>query len=250
MADLRTVEARLADLAHHIEWPHADVASSVAQRLAQHAPPVRVRGWQAATAVTLVVVGTLLATPFGRRAVADLLGVVGIEIRFGDVLEVPEFAGLGLGDPVTLDAAVDTALHDALVPASPPDAVYRSDEPVPGRISMVWRGDPALAAAPGVSTLYIQFPSRVEEGVFSKRLGPDVQVEAVTVRGVRGFWISGAPHVLTFILPGGHVVGEQTRLAGNTLLWEEGGAAHRIELVGTLQEALARAEALVPAGDR
>jgi hypothetical protein len=73
-------------------------------------------------------------------------------------------------------------------------------------------------------------------------------VRAADIAGILGLWIDGAPHVITYEDAAGDVVEEETRLAANVLMWERAGVTHRIETTLTLEEALALAESLIPAG--
>jgi hypothetical protein len=77
---------------------------------------------------------------------------------------------------------------------------------------------------------------------------PDNRVRAVEVGGILGLWIDGAPHVITFEDAAGDIHEEETRLAGNVLMWERAGVTHRIETTLPREEALALAESLIPAG--
>jgi hypothetical protein len=60
----------------------------------------------------------------------------------------------------------------------------------------------------------------------------------VTVNGGRGFWLEGAPHQFFYRDPDGSVRPDTLRLAGNTLLWEQGGVTLRLEADLTRDQAL------------
>ena len=69
-------------------------------------------------------------------------------------------------------------------------------------------------------------------------------VEQVTVGGEPGYWFSGEPHFFTYQDTAGNSREEQTRLAGNTLIWQRGGLTLRIEGQIGRQEALALARSM------
>jgi hypothetical protein len=222
------LESRLAGLADHIDWPTRDLRTSVETRLADDGARRRPSiGWvaAAATAIALVVV---ILSPAGRTAVADLLGVVGIEIRWSDELSVRMEGELDLGQRVTVAEAVGGTDFALLLPAAldHPDAIFLES----GRVATVWVASPDLPEAgdSGVGLLHLQFRAELDSALVSKRLGPDTSVQSVSVRGRTGFWIEGAPHVVTY-LENGVEREETTRLAGNVLLWEQDGVTNRIE---------------------
>jgi hypothetical protein len=64
------------------------------------------------------------------------------------------------------------------------------------------------------------------------------------VAGQPGYWFSGEPHFFTYLDATGQFRDEQTRLAGNTLIWQRGDLTLRIEGQITRQEALAIAESM------
>jgi hypothetical protein len=116
---------------------------------------------------------------------------------------------------------------------------------------MVWEGAERLPAAgeTGIGLIYSQFALNLaEDELFVKSVAPDNRVRAVEVAGILGLWIDGAPHVITYEDATGLVHEEETRLAGNVLMWERAGVTHRIETTLPLHEAVALAESLIPAG--
>ena len=115
---------------------------------------------------------------------------------------------------------------------------------------MVWEGGQGLPAAgdSDVGLIYSQFALDLAENEqFVKSVRPDSGVRAVDVAGILGLWIDGAPHVITYEDSGGIIHEEETRLAGNVLMWERAGVTHRIETTRPLAEALELAESLTPA---
>ncbi|HEX9763184.1 MAG TPA: hypothetical protein VGA97_08805 [Acidimicrobiia bacterium] len=247
MSDLERLIASAAKL---VEWPRADLRMAVRGRLA--APVRRSRvvlpRWAQLAALILLVVATVIATPWGRQAVADILEVAGIKVGWAEPVS-PAGADLDLGEMVGLDEAGDTVSFQLLSPDDPrlgtPDAVYRSAIPAGGAIHMVWRSDRQLPAAgdTDVGILYSQFQVTGAE-VFMKSVDRDVIVQDVTVRGNLGFWLEGGPHYLVFVDAEGMFHEDIARLAGNVLAWEESGVTHRIETTQSLEDALELADSL------
>jgi hypothetical protein len=251
----RPIEAVLVELGAQIDWPeHPDQTAAVLRRLSAPTRRARRFRWVPVTAlIILLAASILLLSPTAREAVADLLGVAGIEVRFGEALTPPIGAHLDLGEPVTLEEAAEAVEFDLSIPEKlgDPDAVYLSTRPSTGRVSMVWEGDDALPAAgeSDVGVIYSQFTlDLAEDELFVKSVMPDNRVRAVEVGGILGLWIDGAPHVITFEDAAGNTHEEETRLAGNVLMWERAGVTHRIETTQPLEEALALAESLTRAG--
>ena len=69
-------------------------------------------------------------------------------------------------------------------------------------------------------------------------------VQEVTVGGEPGYWFSGEPHFFTYLDATGQVRDEQTRLAGNTLIWQRGDLTLRLEGQLSKEEALRIAESM------
>ncbi len=249
------VESLLTELAGHIEWPeHTDQMPYVRRRLATRTSRRPIRRWIPVTAVVLVLVASmLLFSPDARQAVADLLGVAGIEIQFGPEPATTAGAELDLGEPVTLQEAQEAVDFELMVPddLGPPDGVFLSDRPSSGRVSMVWEGEERLPAAgeSEIGLVYSQFALELPEGShFVKSVMPDTSVRVVEVNGSLGLWIEGAPHLITYEDAAGNRAEEEMALAGNVLMWESDGVTHRIETTVGLQATLVVAGALSAAG--
>ncbi|HSK06086.1 MAG TPA: hypothetical protein VK990_01115 [Acidimicrobiia bacterium] len=243
----RSVESLLADLADHIDWPEPTVRHfELTPRLARPRPErSRAHRWVSVTAALTVLVALLLVlSPQAREAVADLLGVAGIEIEFRPVLEEPLGAGLGLGRETSLEEAVASVDFPVSIPEQlgEPDAVYLFQ----GRINMVWQGGEALPAAGDseVGLLYSQFRFDGDGDRQVKSLGPESVVIPIEVAGWSGFWIEGATHLVSIEDASGRWVEETLRLAGNVLMWETDHVTHRLETMLGLDEALGIAESI------
>jgi len=160
----------------------------------------------------------------------------------------PIGSALGLGEPVDpsrLDALVGRHVP---VPGAlgRPTAAFvdtRFGAPV---VSLVWAASPTLpdAAADGtteptgIGAILTSIPASINAPYLEKVIGEGGTVERVTVAGAPGFWVSGAPHELVLLDPNGNGLPSLTRLAGSSLLWQQGGATLRFE------SALGRARAI------
>jgi hypothetical protein len=58
------------------------------------------------------------------------------------------------------------------------------------------------------------------------------------------WWIAGGEHFFFYRDAQGNVVDTTLRLAGDTLIWEEGGVTHRVEGAPSLAAAIRVAESL------
>ena len=252
----RPIEQALLELAHHIDWPEQPAPTPDLQRRLV-SDPTRKQSryrWIPVTALLFVLVASLLLfSPRARQAVADLLGVAGIEINFDADPANAAGAELELGEVVSLEEASEAVDFELSAPGSSgaPDAVFLSDRPSSGRVSMVWESDETLPASgdTGIGLIYSQFALELaEDADFVKSVTPDTSVRVVEVGSAIGLWIQGAPHLISYEDAGGNRVEEETRLAGNVLMWESDGVTHRIETTLGLGPTLALAGSLQPVG--
>jgi Domain of unknown function (DUF4367) len=269
------LERALADLAAALEFPPTpDLAAAVTARLgeapaAAPAPPspaARARRWlaglagwrrlaAAGLAVVLLAAAVLVASPGTREAVARRLGLRGIGVELGGpppptVTTTPGGRlELGLGDRVTLEEARRRVDWPVLVPAAglgQPDAVYVNEAvPSGGRVDLVYRARPGLPASPftDVGLLITEFQGQPTPE-FLKKVTTMGVVEQVTVGGEPGYWFSGEPHFFTYQDAAGTLREEQTRLAGNTLIWQRGDLTLRLEGELPKEEAIRIAESM------
>jgi hypothetical protein len=251
----RPIEQALLELAHHIDWPDPSEQTADLHRRLAAAPvgPRRPRRIPATAIVLIVVASLLFFSPTAREAVADLLGVAGIEISFDPDPAAIVGGELDLGEVVTLEEATEAVNFELSVPENlgSPDAVFLSDRPSSGRVSMVWQGTEALPASgeSGIGVVYSQFALELaEDADFVKSVMPDTSVRAIEVDRAIGLWIEGAPHVISYEDAAGNRVEEETRLAGNVLMWESEGVTHRLETTMGLGPTLAVARSLQPVG--
>jgi Domain of unknown function (DUF4367) len=269
------LERALADLAAALEFPPTpDLAAAVTARLgeapaAAPAPPTpaaRARRWlaglagwrrlaAAGLAAVLLAAAVLVASPGTREAVARRLGLRGIGVELGGpppptVTTTPGGRlELGLGDRVTLEEARRRVDWPVLVPVAglgQPDAVYVNEAvPSGGRVDLVYRARPGLPASPftDVGLLITEFQGQPTPEFLKKVTAMGV-VEQVTVGGEPGYWFSGEPHFFTYQDAAGTLREEQTRLAGNTLIWQRGDLTLRLEGELPKEEAIRIAESM------
>jgi hypothetical protein len=243
------VVAALKDLARRLEFPRDDDLSGPV-RAALVDRPARawsVRRWLVPALAAFVVIAVLLMVPDTRHAVARWLGLGGVRVT--QVEELPDDVGsrLELGRRSDLDAAVADAPFDVRVPADlpDPDATYVGRPP--NAVTLLWAPSEELPEVgdSGVGLLLTEFPATTDESLVEKDLGPGTSIEHVTVDGRPGFWITGAPHTVTYVAPeGGDPQRDPIRLAGNTLVWVDDGVTYRLESGLDRDTAIALAESL------
>jgi hypothetical protein len=269
------LERALRDLGGHLDFPATpDLAAAVATRLreapAAPAPKPRARGllarprrlpaWRrlalAGLAAVLLAAAVLVVSPGTREAVARRLGLRGVDIRLGGEQPTPTVTTrpgarleLGLGERVTLQQARRRVAFHVLVPTAAgfqrPDAVYVNTQPEGGRVDFVYRARAGLPPSPytDAGLLITQFQGTVTPD-FIKKLVTGGLVEEVRVAGQPGYWFSGVPHFFTYKDRRGDITDEQTRLAGNTLVWQAGAQTLRLEGQLSKREALRIAESM------
>jgi hypothetical protein len=66
------------------------------------------------------------------------------------------------------------------------------------------------------------------EAFIEKLIEPNVDVEPVSVNGLPGAWLE-QPHVVMFKDPSGRLRDNEGRLAGKTLIWQDGDLTLRLE---------------------
>jgi hypothetical protein len=100
---------------------------------------------------------------------------------------------------------------------------------------------PDVAAAPAPAGPVVVRGS-LEEMTFGKLVEAGTKVEVVSLNGRTAYWISGDQHLFFMYRRNGSI--REQRLAGNTLVWQDGDQIVRVEGVGlTLEQALAIAGA-------
>jgi hypothetical protein len=244
------LEQALRELGRELELPASpDVVPAVltqlqprpAARLSLRRPTGR-RLLVALAVVALAAVAATLAVPEARSALFRVLHIGSERIELVDDLPpVEESDGLGtafLGEQVSLDEARRRAGFPLRELGEAPDRVY-----LDGTRPTVW----FLYGAPrDVRLLVAQVPGlRVEQDLFLKKLAtPATSVHEVSIAGARGYFLSGEPHLVLLLDESGFVVEDSARLAGNVLVWEDGGVTYRLEGDFSEDEAVELAESL------
>lgn len=245
MADREMLERRLTELGPRLAFPGSvDLRAGVRQAIAARTKPSRSSKifqsplLRAAVAFAVLVALTLVVSPPARRAVADLIGLRGVDIRISPPPSgTPRHASieqLDLGRLTSVEEASALAGFDVLLieddGLGAADSVHFS----PGsgaKVSFLYRPRAGVPQTtnPAVGLLFTQFRATVEGGFIQKSAGSGTRVEPVTVNGGRGYWIEGTPHFFAYRDASGRIREETLRLAGNTLLWEQNGLTLRIE---------------------
>jgi hypothetical protein len=238
------LDRALSDLGGHLAYPPTpDIVGGVRRRLAER-PTRRPSIWDTllmprrlavALLVLIAAVATVVAvSPQARTAIADRLGLRGVQIQQVTAVPTPPGNRLNLGQPVSLDQARTRATFPVQVPAAlgDPDEVYLLSVPASGQVALVYHARPSLPEAngTGVGLLLTEFQGSIQStGIVGKGLPPGTRLEEIQVRGGRGYWIDGDPHAFFYLDSRGQVRTETTRLAGSVLLWEQADVTLRLE---------------------
>ena len=247
-SELREVDALLRSAARAFSYPSTPALSGVVlPRLSSEEARTgwldRVR-WQYAVrpamamlAALAVVLGTLLAVPQSREALADFFGLSRVRVETVPPGPTPPaLSPESFARPATAadaEAAVD---FDLSYPAPDgarlePAAVYLQGE---------------AQDAPVVIFVYEAFDLyQTRLGFFGKG-GPDPSlIHEIEFGGRPALWIDEGGHIASFLDEQGRVVIESRRTVDRaTLLWEENGMTYRLETSLTQTEAVRVAESL------
>lgn len=228
------MEALLREVAAELAWPPTpDLRAAVLSRIELPSAPVRrparrpiatlARVLALAAALVLVIAG--VAAAIGYR-------LPGFDLVFTE--PVPSAgAGLDLGASLPMGDALAVERPRVVAPAAvrPPDAAWvlgSGDERI---VTLAWRaaaGEAALAGSDLVLTV-MAVPGDTEEGMIRKSAGPGTTIEAVTVNGDRGWWITGAPHEIVILGTAGSARVLRSAIVGDTLLFARDGTLYRLE---------------------
>jgi hypothetical protein len=203
MAEL---ERDLRSLAAAIEWPpEPELGGRVRARLGK--PSRRyLRPLAIALALVAVAIGAAFAVPDSRSAILRFFGLEGVTVIEVQTLPRVPPRPLVIGERMTLAQAQETIGFKPLLPRLGRPEDVRVDES--SYLILLYKG--------GIRLSEFRF-----DGAILKKQSVRGGVEPLAVNGGPGLWV-----------PGGHLVfelGRQPRLAGNTLLWEQGGLTLRLE---------------------
>jgi hypothetical protein len=219
---MTNLELELQGLAPFVELPpERDLAPAVRARIgARRRRPSRL---VLAFALLVLAIAVAFAVPPARSAILRWLGFRNVRIELVDKLpEAPVRGTLALGP--------QTSLAHARTLVQYPVLTSRSLE-APDEIHVL--GD-QVAFVYGRRLTVIQVRGRFIE----KMAGPGTRIEAAPVNGEPGYWISGKPHIFTYMDANEQFRKTGYRLAGNTLVWQHGELTLRIEGKLTRAEAL------------
>jgi len=242
------LEGTLRGLAAHLEVPSdPDLTAGVMRRISGEpgASSSRLRVWSGRTKLLLVGAGLVLAAllvsfaPPVRTAAAAVLDFVGIEIRPSDegaappAPSPPTNAELGRAVPVA-DVSQEAGF---VVPQprtgeiGPPDEAYVMDGGDHQVVSLVWRRDkdiPVSSASDAalILSVFRGGPTRVE--YLEKILFQGARAHRVQVNQNPGVFVDG-PQTVVYLSSDREVEEEQSRLSGNSLIWQQGGLTLRLE---------------------
>jgi hypothetical protein len=168
----------------------------------------------------------------------------------------PSLESLDLGNPVDPSAAAAAVGYPVKLPALPelgqPLGIYARGGPPAARLSAIYAANASFPAGPNpptvdgrpVAIMVMEFPGVADADFLKKILEPGTTIEAQTVNGHPGFWISGAAHQLIYVDSDGQATDDAVRMVGNVLAWNDGQLTFRIEGAHDLAMALRIAESI------
>ena len=197
-------------------------------------------GALAALAATLALVAAAAATP-SRSALFGWLGLGGVTLeRVAELPPAGQRTPRWLGEPVTLEvaeAAVDFPLRlPGLAGLGEPHVYIDVDAPSP--VVTV------LYGAPQNPRLLLSEWRGDAETHFHKLIDFSTRTERLRIEGAPGLWVEGPPHEIFYLASDGTFANTPVYTFGNVLVWVRDGVSHRLELVGSLEDARQLAAAL------
>ncbi len=192
------------------------------------APLRRSRGSRrvvAALAAAAAVLG-ILAIPSSRGAIANLFRSGGVELRdakdFGrpkvDVTTTTTTTAAGRSPVEDAQRAVEFPVRlPQLVPARSPSVTV--DQSVPGGLVAFDYGEFRV----------VEVAAGTSPPVIAKGLEPKTRIQAITVGGAPGVWITGTHHFVAYLDRDGNIRRDTVRKEGHVLLWTNRGVTFRVE---------------------
>jgi hypothetical protein len=225
----------LVALSASLAWPEpADLADTVTAAIGpRRSAHVRRRVAAIAAGAAAAVSGVLAVSPTARAVASDLVHLRGVHVERVRKLPpaLPRETG-PLGRKVTLQQARSLALFPIAVPErlGPPDEVWVAGFPEGTFVTLSYESPRALLT---------EFRgTAAEPRSITKQVTPQNPVETVQVGDRPGVWIEGE-HIVFYSLPTGQERVDEPRLAGNTLLWDDGLVLYRLESTLGRDEAIA-----------
>jgi hypothetical protein len=240
---MNELERSLRLLGESLAFPEApDVSEPVQLRLVETRRPRRSpsgRTLVLAFVVVALAVGAAMAVPPARTAILEFFGLRGATVQRVETLPTvpepdPAPAELLLGDPLPLEEGRPWAKSpNVLVPSvlGRPDAAYAAEEDYGLRLTLVYGPGDGVPRSQytGVGILVTEFDGAIDTRYLDKMVEAGTTVEQLTVDGNRALWLEGGPHFVVFRTADGLIGEDVGRLAGNTLLVENGTMLVRIE---------------------
>jgi hypothetical protein len=207
----------------------------------------------AAVLVAVIALAAALVVEPSREAIARFFGVQGSRIEvlpaeaFPTPMPAPQSGGpaiprplsllvrSGIAEPKPLSAvAAETGFQPSLPPAfGPPQQAY------------VVRFGSDRVAALEYETFELWEAQLEGSANFGKGVSPDGVLVETSVRDQPAYWLSGAPHFVSYNDRNGRYIDASSRLVeGSTLIWRTEYAFYRIETSLSMEEALRIAETL------
>ena len=252
------LERTLSEIGARLDGPKRDLWPAVRTRIAER----RARPWWSrlaldrttlapvAATLAIILVAAFLLTPDLAARAAQVLRLPGVQIY-----QVPQTPTASSTSPALTFAGqrVTTAAEASRIagftvrtPAAlgDPSAIYVETAPV--RVTIVYESVKGIPISPqaGVSAIVVEFKGSLETQIMAKATGPGTTLDAVPLGGGVAYYLAGQPHQFFFFDPAGNMQPETLRLAGNTLLWQDGGVTYRLEAQVSLQEAVRIASTL------
>jgi hypothetical protein len=207
-------ERELRDLGAFIELPpERDLAPAVGARLGARRPhPGKLA---IALALAVLAIAVAFAVPPARSEILRWLGLGNARIEFVEQLpNVTPRRPLDLGVRASLGDARKLVEYHVLTSkllGTPREVHVLGDQ-----VGFVY-GDRKLVVTQSRGTF------------FTKEVGPGTHVERLSVNGLPGVWVSGAPHFLGYIAKNGQPRPIELYLARNALIWQSGDVTLRLE---------------------
>ena len=256
--DDRDLERTLSDIGARLDDPKRDMWPAVRTRIAER----RAKPWWSrlhlergafapvAATLAIILVAGLLLTPRFADSLGHVLSIPGLQIyRVPESptarpnASPPTFAGQRV---TSVAEASRVAGFTVRTPAAlgEPSAIYVETAPV--RVTIVYASVKGIPLSPqaGVSAIVVEFKGTLETQIMSKAIGPGTTLDAVPLGSGVAYYLAGQPHQFFFRDPAGNIQPETLRLAGNTLLWTDGGVTYRLEAQVGLDEAVRIASSL------
>jgi len=254
----RDLERALSDIGGRLDGPKRDLWPAVRAGIAER----RAQPWWSrlsfdrrtlapiAATLAIILAAAFVLTPDLAARAAQVLGLPGVQIY--RVPQTPTtrptaaaltFAGQRVA---TAAEAGRIAGFTVRTPAAlgDPSAIYVETAPV--RVTIVYEAVNGIPVSPqaGVSALVVEVKGTLETQVMAKAIGPGTTLDAVPLGDGVAYYLAGQPHQFFFRDSEGKTQPETLRLAGNTLLWTDGGVTYRLEAQVGLGEAVRIASSL------